>query len=1696
MADFEFNYTVGLNVDVSQVRTGYKALIDTLKPIDLKAQFPNLDTTQAQKAIDELGKKGAIKSLILETRQMRDEFNNIHEEVVKITGSLVGLQGHAVKFNQAIQNPISGLTKQEKIYDSMVKKANEWSTRAETMGEKDKTAIQGTSTALKEQIAQWKAVKGNYQQASPEARKIQENIGKLNKELDTNIAASKRSAVATQSWGDRIAAAIKQTVTYTFTIGMMRKAQQELNKAIRFAIELDTEMTKIMVLQAEGARTPKEINSLAQSFNNLGKEMGASTIEIAKGSVEWLRQGKTVEETGELLKSTIMLSKLGAIETADATEKLTSALNGYGLAAEDASLVVDKLVAVDNVAATSVRELTTAMQYSAAVANQTGVSLEQLISYIGTVSETTRQNAESIGQGMKTMLTRMQDIKAGAIDEDGLGINNVEIALKKAKIELRDGQDSFRDFGTVLEELAGKWDGLSETTQAYISKAVAGVRQVNMFTVLMQNMDRALELQEVQFTAAGLAADRYKIQMESLQAKIQVFRTTLEGLYQDAIEAGFIGSIIDLGTRILNLVEDFGGLEKLLKTLIPLFLVLRASSRGGLFSSLFKSVNKLGAVTEEVYTLNEGFVRTGKTLEQFRNVATGKYAKAADALTKSTKQVGWSFNALGASVKAFGKSMLQAAIPLVPYIAAIGALIAILVIVDASIISQKEAYDKLIKSQKEEAEVESKLSSSKELLNKYSRLKGIIEAESSSTEEIAEANKELIIVEKELVDMFPQLWQGFDSEKKAIGITTDKIYEQIAALEALEIAKDNQAKANAREFLFNEGTTYIGGDVSGMEVEKDYKLSDTTSLTNVYNKAQKDAEYYDDFLLELEKYKTAMAELGPSGAKEFVEGLTANVPEALKITLQGFAKGIQEEANNAYQEELSKEWIKTLQEEKKRKLIESGKYSETQAENAITFGTGEELKESLYYEILPDLIEKANLFKKALEDVSNGKVINEGTKDKLEALGITFDEVTGIFTDGNNDILDSADDFSKVIRDDLIKRFGELDEETLNWALSLANTNEITEETIDAFEKANNAIETANTGFNTARDVLNSYNQTGNMTIDQARQLIDAGYAEAVSINAATGQVTINEEALRLLIIKQIDAAIAANTYAYAQLDLADKVSVAGKSILNQIDILNAQKKALDGAVVSTEELAKKLNSFSPAGGAGGGGEDPAKKAIDDQIEALEDQKEAIKEASEERIELLEDEIEAIEEATENQVEALELVIEKYEEQIEKIEEAAEIEVKRLETVIDGHEKEIDALEEKKDAFNELIDKQKEALQEAKNADDYAEEQAKKAKDLGDLKTQIANMSLDTSDEGIAKRLELEEQAAELEGEILENSEDRKYDLQISALDKMAKAYEESIDAQIEAIEIEIQKIEDLITKTEEASEAQIKAIEKQIEVTEKQIDAIEKTSEAQVESIEKTIEAIKEETEDLIEAIDDQIKELRDQLGDLGSAGSASGRAIAGEYEEVKIAIQKAKDLLAEYGIDFSKMTDEAILDLAAQITKWENLYRNLKNVKSLIREIIDSYKEGLTLAEANDLAALIAKSRGQEAPDIAVHTGGLINAQGKVESHHAGNFAGNLKSNEVFAKLLKGEYVATEHQMDTFLKKILPQVAMHPDWDRLGSNSVGNITVNMPINVEGNMDSNVVPQIDAISKRVIDDINKALVARGFIRNTNLTVS
>lgn len=249
------------------------------------------------------------------------------------------------------------------------------------------------------------------------------------------------------------------------------------------------------------------------------------------------------------------LSKVGAIESSEATELLTSSLNGYKVAAEDAMSIVDKISAIDLEAATSSEELAVALARTANSANDAGVSFDKLLAMIGTTSSVTRKSASTIGESFKTIFARMSNVAAGKdTDDEGESLNDVEKTLTKLDIKLRDSVGQWRSFEEVLDEVAEKWNNgvFNDVEKSQVATAIAGVRQQENFRALMNNWTEVQRLTGVAANSTGSASQKMETYLDSVEAKTNKLKATWEEFVMNLNQSDSYKGFLDLCIWILN----------------------------------------------------------------------------------------------------------------------------------------------------------------------------------------------------------------------------------------------------------------------------------------------------------------------------------------------------------------------------------------------------------------------------------------------------------------------------------------------------------------------------------------------------------------------------------------------------------------------------------------------------------------------------------------------------------------------------------------------------------------------------------------------------------------------------------------------------------------------------------------------------------------------------------------------------------------------------------------------------------------------------------------------------------------------------------------------------------------------------------------------------------------------------------------
>jgi TP901 family phage tail tape measure protein len=292
----------------------------------------------------------------------------------------------------------------------------------------------------------------------------------------------------------------------------------------------------------------------------MAKEVGLTTTEVANLSIAFFRQGRSAVDALRLTETAAKFAKIAAIDVNDAANFLTAAINGFNLAASDATMIIDKFAALGAGAAASAQEIAIALSKVAPAAASAGVEIDNLMAFVTKGIETTREAPENIGTAFKTIFARMRELTdIGKTVEDGMDVNRVESSLRSIGVALRDGNGEFRNLDEVLLEVGQRWDSIDRNQQAYLATTLAGTRQQTRLIALFEDFDRTLELIELSQDSAGVAALQHAEYMKGLEAANSRLKTSFQELITAFVNSEFVISFINLLNDVLEILNTGAG---------------------------------------------------------------------------------------------------------------------------------------------------------------------------------------------------------------------------------------------------------------------------------------------------------------------------------------------------------------------------------------------------------------------------------------------------------------------------------------------------------------------------------------------------------------------------------------------------------------------------------------------------------------------------------------------------------------------------------------------------------------------------------------------------------------------------------------------------------------------------------------------------------------------------------------------------------------------------------------------------------------------------------------------------------------------------------------------------------------------------------------------------------------------------------
>jgi len=457
----------------------------------------------------------------------------------------------------------------------------------------------------------------------------------------------------TNTFLNKMGTTLINTLKWTFSSSLINRFVGAVQQAVGYVEHLDSSLNDIRIVTKKSA---DEMEVFGQRANDAAKALGKATTDYTEAALIYYQQGLSDEEVKARAETTLKAANVTGQATKTVSEQLTAVWNGFRVGAEQTEEYVDKLAAVAAISASNLEELSTGMSKVASAASNLGVDIDQLTAQISTIVSVTRQAPESVGTALKTIYARISDLKLGESDEDGLGLGDVSGGLQKLGIEVLDSEGELRDLGTVIEEVAAKWDTWTSAQQAAIAQLMAGKRQYNNLVALFSNWDMYTNAIETSRNATGELQKQQDIYMDSTEAHLQQLKTQWEDFYDSILDSKTINSFTDVITGIVKLLTNFidgigGGRNALLLLSSTLTRVFSKQLSQGIlniishFSRVKENAAQLQAQLDNIqlfkntqqYTENpavKALVDAQQAVSQYYSVLSNEQINTANALAQ------------------------------------------------------------------------------------------------------------------------------------------------------------------------------------------------------------------------------------------------------------------------------------------------------------------------------------------------------------------------------------------------------------------------------------------------------------------------------------------------------------------------------------------------------------------------------------------------------------------------------------------------------------------------------------------------------------------------------------------------------------------------------------------------------------------------------------------------------------------------------------------------------------------------------------------------------------------------------------------------------------------------------------------------------------------------------------------------------
>ena len=399
---------------------------------------------------------------------------------------------------------------------------------------------------------------------------------------------------------------LKRTAEFQISNTVYQMAINGLKNGYEYAQELNKSLNDIRIVSGQSAQ---QMADFAKQANKAAQALSSNTTAYTNAALIYYQQGLSDEQVVDRTNVTIKMANVTGDTAQTVSDQMTAIWNNFDDGSKSLEYYADVLTALGAATASSTDEIAEGVEKFAAIGKVTGLSYEYATAALATLVDRTRQSADTVGNSLKTIFSRLQGLSLGETLDDGLDLNKYSKALATVGVQILDVNGQMKDMDVILEDLASRWTTLDQGQKMALAQTVAGVRQYNNLISLMDNWDFMQQNLQVAYNSEGTITEQAEIYAESWEAAKNRTKAALEDIYQDLIDDKFFIQFQDFLTSIIQgvnkLVENIGGFKGVLLAVASIMATKiqpMATKLGQSLMMAFSSPQKIYAQNNKVFS--------------------------------------------------------------------------------------------------------------------------------------------------------------------------------------------------------------------------------------------------------------------------------------------------------------------------------------------------------------------------------------------------------------------------------------------------------------------------------------------------------------------------------------------------------------------------------------------------------------------------------------------------------------------------------------------------------------------------------------------------------------------------------------------------------------------------------------------------------------------------------------------------------------------------------------------------------------------------------------------------------------------------------------------------------------------------------------------------------------------------------------